>query len=605
MERPPLANLFAVHDADPAALDEMMLDLQHSGEFAHVWRPAPGWVAAVAPLPGGTPDDDLVRQHQLAFAEGRDVLLERCGQDPVARWREIAELADLHPERLASLPGDFGFIRFRADGDATVVRSCGGLVPFYLKAAEGRCAIGTRLGDFVRYLPDEPRLDPLVNAIWSTTWPIFPDGRTFLDGISILSRGHFARYEANGQAETGKYWDPRPAKTPYPTPAQAEEHAQRLRSLLFAKLERDLDPEGANLLTLSGGVDSSSLAVLIRGVVGYNLSTWTILPRVERPELVAEEMSYIDPLAEQYGFEQRWTEHVTPRKYLDWWREAPDIVFYVLHPMLCSLPRVLKEAPVKVLVGGEFADTVVGSRFTLPDWARQTSLIHLIMDPQVGLKKPRFIARWARQRLSMLRGRLQLPFSRDPLEENGHQNLPLNLYHPAVREAYRDWWDGEYEKLRADHATWRNLAMRTAALDDFIPMNWEACSALGVRRSFPFASREALELAFECHPAELYGPQPGAKRLLRAALHDDVPARNLYRAVKNTRDESLEDLLYAVQEPLPKGILSDELAAVLAPEFFSNPPQTLSGWPLHYATLLTRFVNSLHAQRTGFRQAST
>ena len=28
--------------------------------------------------------------------------------------------------------GDFGFIRFGPDGDATVVRSCGGLVPFYL-----------------------------------------------------------------------------------------------------------------------------------------------------------------------------------------------------------------------------------------------------------------------------------------------------------------------------------------------------------------------------------------------------------------------------------------------------------------------------------------
>ena len=93
MTRPPLSNLFAVHDADPAALDEMMLDLQRGAEFARVWRPAPGWVAASAPLPGGEPDGDLVSRHQLAFAEGRDVLVERSGKDPAGRFREIVELA--------------------------------------------------------------------------------------------------------------------------------------------------------------------------------------------------------------------------------------------------------------------------------------------------------------------------------------------------------------------------------------------------------------------------------------------------------------------------------------------------------------------------------
>jgi hypothetical protein len=206
MMQPPLANLFAVHDADPVALDEMMLHLQNSGEFAHVWRPAPGWVAAVAPLPGSLPDDELVRQHQLAFAEGRDVVLECSGKDPVARLREVAELADSHPDRLASLPGDFGFIRFRAGGEATVVRSCGGLAPFYLKQSGNCCAIATRLGDFVRYLPEEPRLDPLVNALWATGWGMFPDGRTFLDGVTILERGHFARL--NGQLQVGRYWNP-------------------------------------------------------------------------------------------------------------------------------------------------------------------------------------------------------------------------------------------------------------------------------------------------------------------------------------------------------------------------------------------------------------
>lgn len=106
MTRPPLANLFAVHDADPATLDGIMQDLRRSGEFAEVWRPAPGWVAAVAPLPGSAPDGDVARRHQLAFAEGRDVLLEHpSSKAPEERFRELAERADLHPGRLGSLPG--------------------------------------------------------------------------------------------------------------------------------------------------------------------------------------------------------------------------------------------------------------------------------------------------------------------------------------------------------------------------------------------------------------------------------------------------------------------------------------------------------------------
>ncbi|MBM3334055.1 hypothetical protein FJY63_05280, partial [Candidatus Sumerlaeota bacterium] len=395
MSLPPLANLFAVHDTDPAALDAIMRDMQSSGEFAHVWRPAPGWAAAAAPLPGGTPDDDLVRQHQLAFAEGRDVALERSGKDPTARLREIAELADLRPDRLASLPGDFGFIRFRTGGDATVVRSCGGLAPFYLRRSEGRCAISTRLGDFVRYFPDEPRLDPLVNATWATSWGLFPDGRTPLDGVMILGRGHFALLE-KGRLLIRQYWEPRPKKQiPYPTPARAREHAERLRSLLIEKLTRDLDPDDGNLLALSGGVDSSSLAALAAGVVGRKVWTFSLVPRKEREDLFQYEMSFIESLAQRYGFERRWTIFQRPEGLLPaLWHAFPPIVFHVIHPGLCSLPGILREAPVRVLFGGEFADEVCGSVFTVPDWSRQTSLIRLVMNRQIWSTNRRDILRW-------------------------------------------------------------------------------------------------------------------------------------------------------------------------------------------------------------------
>lgn len=598
MTQPPLANLLAVHDPDPAGLDEIRRDLQQGGEFACVWPPAPGWIAAAAPLPGGAPDDDLVRRQQFAFAEGRDLLVENSGQDPADALRRVAELADLHPDRLASLPGDFGFIRFRERGAATVVRSCGRLVPFYLWREGERCAIATRLGDLVRYLPVEFRLDPLVNAIWAASWGLFPEGRTFLAGVTLLERGHFARLD--GQMRRQPYWQPRPQRLAHPTPAQAREHAERLRALLIAKLARDLDPAGGNLLTLSGGVDSSSLGALAAGVVGREVWSWSLLPSQERPDLVQHEMAFIEPLARRYGFTRRWAVHLHERLVLELWREASPIVFHILHPALCRLPAVAREAPVRVLFGGEFADEVCGSVFTVPDWARHTSPARLLLDAPILLRRPRAtLGRWAKYYYwTSLRGQEWLVFPRDLLELDRVGQKPLEAFDPAVRAEYLAWWDGKRVELRQDRDPWRYLALNSATMDPFVPMNWEVCSALGVRRSFPFFNREVFELAFECHPAELYGPD--TKKLLRAALHNDVPTQNLYREDKGRRDDILVQAIQSRQEAMPAEPLPEETAGILNPASFSNPHATLDYWQFRCLTRLLIFVASLRARRANF-----
>jgi hypothetical protein len=172
---------------------------------------------------------------------------------------------------------------------------------------------------------------------------------------------------------------------------------------------------------------------------------------------------------------------------------------------------------------------------------------------------------------------------------------PLDLFHPAVREEYLTWWEGKRKALRQDQDPWRHLAMHSATLDPFVPMNWEACSALGIRRSFPFFNREVLELAYECHPTELYGP--GTKKLLRAALHNDVPSRNLYRQDKGRRDDAAFKSMLALQEPPPEEPLPEELAQVLNSEWLANPPATLGYFQYRYLTRLLIFVESLRARR--------
>lgn len=180
----------------------------------------------------------------------------------------------------------------------------------------------------------------------------------------------------------------------------------------------------------------------------------------------------------------------------------------------------------------------------------------------------------------------------------------MHFFHPDVVAEYRDWWDGQRRGLHADRGPWRYLELHSRSFDGYVPMNWEACSALGVRRSLPFHTREVFELAFACHPAELYGPDPGAKKLLRAALRDDVPHHNLYRADKSSRDENARELMDTVQGPPPVEPLPEELEGVLSPEWFSNPPKALDYGRFRPMTRLTLFVDSLRARRIAGRCVS-
>src|SRR5262249_40030446 len=564
---------------DPSLLDAIAADLARSGEFAEVWRPAPGWVAAAAPLPGGEPDSDTVCENRLAFAEGRDIVAARTSEAPHEFFRQVAELADTSPERLVSLPGDFGFIRFRSTGAATVVRSCGGLVPFYLWQSGQRVAVSTRLGDFVRYLPDAPRLDPLINAVWTTGYALFPDGRTFLANAAILRRGCFARIEPGRQINCGCYWNPRPKYFVRPTPARAREHAERLRALLIDKLTRDLDPEGGNLLTLSGGVDSSALGALAAGVVGRKVWTWSFLPAPEA--LFQHEMSYIAPLASRFRFERSWSVRVREHTRIELLHAAPRIVFHVIHPALCALPGITREAPVRVLFGGEFADEVSGSVFTLPDWAAETSLVGLI----AGLGRlpfgPRDVLRWAKHRWRSIVGQPTVFLPKE---------LP-DFIHPEVREEYRVWYERRSREAACDPDPWCYLASG-AEHDGFVTMNWEAASALGIRRSFPFFNREALELAFACHPTELVGP--GTKKLLRTALRDDVPSKNLQRPDKGSWGAYLRAIQFTWRASLPEAP-----EPLVRKEWYPQPPQLLGHWAGFRLLELMAFVESLDERRRG------
>src|SRR5215211_806931 len=370
----PMANLFAVTDADPSTLDHLEERLAVSGEFDCVWRPSDGWVAAQASFPEAEPDGDAVHSRGFAFVEGRD----RLQRGPGLKWLDrVADLADRTPGGLAQLPGDFGFVRFRRDGTALAVRSCGGLVPLYLHRRDGGAlALGTLLDYFPRFIPTRFHPDPLINASFELGMT-FIEGRTFLEGVSILPRASHTALRWGGASRSSVYWDPRPNVGDEPEPSP--EHPRELRRILIETLSRDLDPRGGNLLLLSGGVDSSALAALAAGAIGRSLSSWSLIPPME-PE-GSRERSYIDSLVSQFGIEPARQLEFTEHAHRRWIATAPGLPFQILNPALCDLRRIRAEQEVSVLVCGLFADEVCGHQQRMPDWLDYTSLRSLITAP--------------------------------------------------------------------------------------------------------------------------------------------------------------------------------------------------------------------------------
>lgn len=554
----PLANLYAFGSLDPEVVEEVAADLEVSGRFAEVWRPHPQWVVGTAPLPHGEPDGAAVRDGGFAFAEGRHRAIGR-GKDPAPGLARLARLIDGGGAQLAGLDGDFGFIRFHPDGSATVVRSAGGLVPVYVWSGSRAVAIATLLTDHARYLPGEVSIDPLVHATWTTLWGRSPDNRTFLADVQLLPRGHLATVSASGSNRWSQYWDPRHDRVFEPSPAQTKEHQERLRAALVDHLSESLHPDGGNLLSLSGGVDSSSLAALAVRVVGRPIGTVSFVAPDDDPGR-ADELSFIEPLLDELGVIQRTFRPHAVHLLHEGVGKGPEAVVHVHHPVLCHLPEMVRETGVRVLFGGEFADETCGSSFTIPDWDASTSALSLVRGYPQGFGSWKYPGRWARSRLRNLAGRSPIPFP-DELPDMIRQDL-----HPE----YVEWRARQQRDYVRDRRPWRYMAIRLHVGQSWTEMNWEAASLLGVRRVIPFVTREVLELAFSCHPSELIGPGRSTKRLIRGALADDVPARNLFRKDKGVYDSP------EVSAPLPwTEALPDELGLVLRAEWVPTPPEQL------------------------------
>lgn len=561
MTLPPLANLFAFSSPDPNLRDDVAAHLLASGSFTEVWRPHPHWVVAKAPLPESPPTVEAARRAGLVFVEGRDRLVG--GPRPEERVARLLDTLSAGAGRLPTLPGDFGLIHFRDDGSALVVRSCGGRVPLYVWTDTQSVAIATLQHDLVAHLPGEIDIDPLSLATWMSCRAFTTDNRSFVAGATLVPPGHAAVAVPARPPRMEQYWDPRPERLVKPSSGSAHEHASRLRELLVAHLSEELDPDGHNLLSASGGVDSSAIGALAAGPARRPITVAvSLIPRAG--PLLDRELSYITPLLDHMKVDRRYQFEVYPGRIDRLHGDATPSFFPKFHPVLCVLDRVVEETGALTYVGGEFCDDLFGAP-VLHDWNVSAppwrALARTGRDPHGRAS----LLRWGRDRAT---GVLGIRLS----------NLPDRLPDPVnaqLQAEYLDWRRTQRRHPAGARRPRRNLMERFPCGVSWLEMNWEISSLCGVRRVIPFATREMLELGAACHPDEVLADGP--KTLVRRALEHDVPRRNLYRPDKGSflRDEERPPI------PSPTGF-PPEAAAVLDESWIgeSRLCERHVAWPL-------------------------
>lgn len=159
--------------------------------------------------------------------------------------------------------------------ECLLVRDRVGIAPLYYRLDRDRLVFGSEIKAILETQSASPSLDvAALNQIF-TFWTTLPSGTPF-EGIRSLPPGCLARYGADGRFEVRTYWD-----HVYPEQAAAyltdeNQACETLRELLFdatrIRLRSDV-PVGAYL---SGGLDSSILAAVIRQFKDTRLSTFSI-----------------------------------------------------------------------------------------------------------------------------------------------------------------------------------------------------------------------------------------------------------------------------------------------------------------------------------------
>ncbi len=151
-----------------------------------------------------------------------------------------------------------------------------GVKPFYYRVADGRMTFASELKPLVLDAPRTPSL-PAVHDLLARDWVVHRP-ETFFEGVRQLPAGHCMRVAAASVGGAGtpvvrRWWDLDPGRQLALAPAAAVERFRELfDDAVRIRLRADV-PVGT---CLSGGLDSTSIAVTAAGFLPHALRTFSV-----------------------------------------------------------------------------------------------------------------------------------------------------------------------------------------------------------------------------------------------------------------------------------------------------------------------------------------
>ena len=288
---------------------------------------------------------------------------------------------DLGPECLHRLNGQFAIaIWDTRNEELFLARDRLGIRPLFYTLLPG----GLVFGSEIKALLLDPRvkasIDPYALAQAFTFWaPLAP--RTTFQGISELPPGHYMRIRADTPTLSHphtpiRYWGLAFPEAGGEDRLSEDEAAEQLRELLSdaARLRLRADVQVGSYL--SGGLDSTLIAALIRQHTPEALCTFSIAFE----ESAFDERSYQEIATDFLGTDHRRTECTNA----DVGEIFPEVIWHAEAPLLRASPapmyllsRLVHENNIKVVLTGEGADEFLGGYNIYKEdkvrrfWARQ------------------------------------------------------------------------------------------------------------------------------------------------------------------------------------------------------------------------------------------
>lgn len=260
------------------------------------------------------------------------------------------------PDCLDRLNGQFAFAIWNVrEQTLFLARDRLGVRPLFYTVSGGRLIFASEIKAIFTQRQVAAGLDPTALGEIFTYWaPLSP--RTIFRGVFEIPPGHYL-VARRGNLTVNPYWqvDFPAAESLVSSPGRLEDYLEQFSALLIdaAKIRLRADvPVGAYL---SGGLDSSVLAAIVRHFTTNRLNTFSI--------------AFNDPDYDESPFQSRMarhlgTEHQVARvSHADIGRVFPEMVWHLEVPVMRTAPapmfllsRLVRDSGFKVVLTGEGAD---------------------------------------------------------------------------------------------------------------------------------------------------------------------------------------------------------------------------------------------------------